>query len=40
MDLIGMSFEERYAMMRKRHVFLEELVKQYTSLDDLAKDKD
>lgn len=40
MDLIDMSFEERYAMMRKRHVFLEELVKQYTSLDDLAKDKD
>lgn len=40
MDLIDMSFEERYSMMRKRHAYLNEVAKQYTSLDDLAKEKD
>ena len=35
-----MTHEERYAMMRKRHAFLTESVKGYTSLEEYAKDKD
>lgn len=40
MDLIDMNNKERYAMMRKRHAFLSETVKGYTSLEDYARDKD
>lgn len=40
MDLISMSNRERFAMMRKRHAFLSETVKGYTSLKDYARDKD
>lgn len=40
MDLINMSLKERYAMMRKRHAFLSETVKGYTSLENYARDKD
>lgn len=40
MNLIDMTNKERYAMMRKRHAFLSETVKGYTSLDDYARDKD
>lgn len=40
MDLINMPLKERYAMMRKRHAFLSETVKGYTSLEDYARDKD
>lgn len=36
----GMTNEERYAMMRRRHAFLTESVKGYTSLEEYAKDKD
>lgn len=36
----GLTAEERYAMMRKRHAFLTESVKGYTSLEEYAKDKD
>ncbi|MDE5989625.1 MAG: hypothetical protein K2H17_09525 [Duncaniella sp.] len=36
----GMSSEERYAMMRRRHAFLTESVKGYSSLEEYAKDKD
>lgn len=35
-----MTNEERYAMMRKRHAFLTESVKGYTSIEEHAKDKD
>lgn len=35
-----MTFEERYAMMRKRHAFLSETVEEYTSLEEYARDKD
>ena len=40
MDLTDMTFEERYAMMRKRHSFLNLMVKSYTSLEEFAKEKD
>lgn len=40
MNLIDMTFEERYAMMRQRHAFLSETVRDYTSLEEYAKDKD
>ena len=40
MDLVDMSFEDRYSMMRKRHLYLNEIAKLYTSLDDFAKGKD
>ena len=40
MNLVDMTNEERYAMMRKRHAFLTETVKGYTSLEDYARDKD
>lgn len=40
MDLLDMTNKERYAMMRKRHAFLSETVKGYTSLDEYARDKD
>ena len=40
MELIDISNNERFALMRKRHKFLHEMAKQYTSLEDLAKDKD
>lgn len=40
MNLIDMTNKERYAMMRKRHAFLSETVKGYTSLEDYARDKD
>lgn len=36
----GMTDKERYAMMRKRHAFLTESVKGYTSIEEYAKDKD
>lgn len=35
-----MPLKERYAMMRKRHAFLSETVKGYTSLEEYARDKD
>lgn len=35
-----MSYEERYKMMRKRHAFLCNIVKPYSSLEKLARDKD
>ena len=37
MNLIDMTDKERYAMMRKRHAFLSETVKGYTSLEDYAR---
>lgn len=40
MDLTDMPWEERYAMMRKRHAFINAMVKPYTSLEEFAKDKD
>ena len=40
MNLIDMTDEERYAMMRKRHAFLSETVKGYTSLEEYARDKE
>lgn len=40
MDLIDMTNKERYALMRKRHRFLYDMAKSYTSLKDFAKDKD
>lgn len=40
MDLTDMTFEERYAMMRKRHAFLHEIAKQYSSLASFAKERD
>lgn len=40
MNLIDMTNKERYAMMRKRHAFLSETVKGYTSLEEYARDKD
>lgn len=36
----NLTTEERYAMMRKRHAFLSETVKGYTSLEDYARDKE
>lgn len=40
MDLTDMTREERYAMMRKRHAFLNAMVRSYTSLEEFAKEKD
>ncbi len=40
MNLIDMTNKERYAMMRKRHTFLSETVKGYTSLEEYARDRD
>lgn len=35
-----MNNAERFNWMRKRHAFLNDIVKSYTSLDDFAKDKE
>ena len=35
-----MSNRERFALMRKRHRFLHEMVSPYTSLNEFANDKD
>ena len=35
-----MTFEERYAMMRKRHAFLHEIATQYSSIEAFASEKD
>lgn len=35
-----MSNNERFALMKERHKLLHEMSKQYTSLEDFAKDKD
>lgn len=35
-----MTYGERLVMMRKRHAFLSDTVKGYTSLDEYARDKD
>ncbi len=40
MDLIDMTFEERYAMMRKRHAFLHEIAIQYSSLETFVRERD
>lgn len=40
MDLVDMTTEERYDMMRKRHAFLNETARQYTSLETFANDRD
>lgn len=40
MDLTDMTFEERYAMMRKRHAFLHEIATQYSSLEAFANERD
>lgn len=40
MDLIDMSNNERYDLMRKRHAFLCDIVKSYSSLEKFARDKD
>lgn len=40
MDVACMPYEERYEMMRKRHAFLCDIVKPYSSLVELAHDKD
>lgn len=40
MDLIDMTTEDRYDMMRKRHAFLHETVRQYTSLETFANERD
>ena len=40
MDLIDMSNNERYDMMRKRHAFLNNLVSSYTSIDEFVRDKE
>ena len=40
MNLIDMTHEKRFVMMRKRHAFLSETVKGYTSLEEYARDKD
>lgn len=40
MDLVDMTTEERYDMMRKRHAFLHETARQYTSLETFANDRD
>lgn len=38
--MTDMTFAERFDMMRKRHAFLNAMVKPYTSLDEFAKEKD
>ncbi len=35
-----MTTDERYAMMCKRHAFLHEIAKQYTSLETFANERD
>ncbi len=40
MNLVDMTTEERYDMMRKRHAFLHEIAKQYSSLEILARERD
>ncbi len=40
MDLVDMTTEERYDMMRKRHVFFHEIARQYTSLETFANERD
>ena len=40
MDLIDMTNKERFALMRKRHKFLHDMAKEYTSLEEFAKEKD
>lgn len=40
MDFIDMTNTERFAWMRKRHKFIHDMVKIYTSLEDFAKEKD
>ena len=35
-----MTNKERCALMRKRHKFLHDMAKEYTSLEEFAKDKD
>jgi hypothetical protein len=40
MDLAVMSNRERFEWMRKRQSFLNDIVKSYTSLTELVKDKD
>ena len=40
MDLVCMSNKERFAWMRKRHNFLHDMAKSYSSLEEFAKDKD
>lgn len=40
MDLVDMSYRERFEWMRKRQSFLNDIVKSYTSLAELVKEKD
>lgn len=40
MELVCMSYEERYKMMRKRHAFLHEIATQYSSIEAFASEKD
>ena len=40
MDLVAMSNKERFDWMRKRQWFLNDIVKSYTSLAELVKEKD
>lgn len=40
MDLIDMTTERRYDMMRKRHEFLHEIARRYTSLETFANERD
>ena len=35
-----MTNKERFALMRKRHKFLHDMAKEYTSMEEFAKDKD
>ena len=38
MDLIDITNKERFALMRKRHKFLHDMAKKYTSLEEFAQD--
>ena len=40
MELIDISNKERFALMRKRHKFLHDMAKKYTSLEEFAQDKE
>ena len=40
MNLVDMTTEERYDMMRKRHVFFHEIARQYASLETFANERD
>lgn len=40
MDLVDMTTDVRYDMMRKRHAFLNEIAKQYSSLETFARERD